>query len=497
MIPELARGLAQTSTSFQPLRWLNVAALPPLIVGGVSLDSAQMTSLVTALRYSTLARPHPLLTLIRAHADRAALDALLWRLVDQWEAHRAPAGGRWAFAALGMLGGNDVARELARRIGDWRTQGRYERVALAMECIAAIGSETASQTLEHFAAQTRFPSLKDRAIDYMELAREIPAPSTTEQRVVGPDPCLDIFDFGARRFFLTLDSDSRPVVCDEQGRHRPVLPKPARNDNPDLAAQAIKRWRAAQKTATQAVDMQARRLEQAMVDGERWHPEQWRTTICDHPLIRSLARRLIWAGYGTTGAFQEAFCISDDRSAVNDAYETVDVDQYHSIGVAHPLDLLPERRLQWAEVLQDFHIIPLFAQVGRVTYMPTIGSEQTTIIDFRGRRLKQRSIRQLRERQWKSTGYEHVDGVEIFYTLRQFAGAHLTAVMRTSRQHASAGHICECVQECFFVRGLRTDYRERKAPKLLLLREVSPVIISEVLLDWNDLVYNPIYHYED
>src|ERR1051326_6843362 len=115
MIAELARGLAPPTPAFQPLRWLNVATLPPLIVGGVSLDSAQMAALVTTLRYSTLTRPHPLLALIRAEADRAALDALLWRLVEQWEAHRAPAGGRWAFAALGLLGGNEVARELARR----------------------------------------------------------------------------------------------------------------------------------------------------------------------------------------------------------------------------------------------------------------------------------------------------------------------------------------------------------------------------------------------
>ncbi len=497
MIPELARGLAQTSRSVQPLRWLNVAALPPLVVGGQVLETAQVLAFLEALRQSSSMQPHPVVRLVRYHADPASLRAFLWQLVAQWELSRV--SGRWIFEALSLFGDDDLVRELAARVLAWREQGNYHRVTLGLECLAAMGFDSALRALNAFAQQERYKAVQNRAIAHLEriaATRQL-SRRQLEDRIVprfGLEDSAAAFGFGRRRFFVTLNDQLALVLCDERGNLLRSLPKPTRNETAECVAHARERWKALRKDITQEIRVQSARFERAMVDRYRWDSIDWEQAILGHPLLVALARRVLWAGYDANGALLDVFCLAEDLSASNERYTTIRPRDFAAIGIPHPADVPLERRLAWIELLQEFQIMPLFPQLSRPVYnLAAVGSEQTAITHFAATHLKLGTTRQLYRQHWRSGGYEDMGkvGFSMFSIIRRFEGANITAVARyrSARDH----ELCE---ECFFFYGLLAKYRHEDQHMPIALGDVPAIVLSETIRDWIDLVNNPKYHYE-
>ena len=61
------------------------------------------------------------------------------------------------------------------------------------------------------------------------------------------------------------------------------------------------------KQIKEVATIQAQRLEQAMITGRRWTPEEFDTLLVKHPLMVNLVRQLVLAAYDGAGKVTQTF----------------------------------------------------------------------------------------------------------------------------------------------------------------------------------------------
>ncbi|WP_395109469.1 DUF4132 domain-containing protein [Actinomadura sp. SCN-SB] len=130
------------------------------------------------------------------------------------------------------------------------------------------------------------------------------------------------------------------------------------------APAAYRRYAALKKDVRTIAADQIRRLEAAMVAGRRWTPEEFRASFADHPLIRHIARRLVWL------ADDRSFRIAEDRTLADSADTQFTLPASARIGIAHPLHL-GEDAAAWSELFADYEITQPFPQLGRPVHALT------------------------------------------------------------------------------------------------------------------------------
>ncbi|HEX5272694.1 MAG TPA: WGR and DUF4132 domain-containing protein, partial [Gemmataceae bacterium] len=319
--------------------WATPANLPPLLVGGRRMTDEQVLTVLNALRRSPLGSPDPLLPVLKEHADRASLDAFVWRLFEVWLANGAPSKEKWAFLALGHLGGDAVALKMTPLLRAWPGEGQHARAVAGLECLRAIGSDTALMQLNGIAQKLKFQGLKNKAREFMDaiatdrgLTRD-----ELEDRIV-PDLDLDerggrTFDFGPRQFRVVLGPDLSPLVRGDDGKPKADLPKPGAKDDAGKAEAAVAEWKVLKKALREAVKVQAFRLEQAMVVGRRWTPEEFQTLLVRHPLMVNLVRRLLWGGYDGKGKLVRTFRVTEEGEHADADDKPSTLDKLASVGI--------------------------------------------------------------------------------------------------------------------------------------------------------------------
>jgi predicted DNA-binding WGR domain protein len=488
----LSGALAAAPAAGKYPSFADPARLPPLLVEGRRLSDAQVASVLAALRASGLGAPHTLLSALKQHADRLPLDAFAWRLFEQWLADGAPSKEKWAFLALGHLGGDAVALKLTPLVRAWPGESQHQRAVTGLECLRAIGTDTALTQLNGIAQKLKFKGLQNRACEFMEaiakdrgLTRE-----QLEDRIV-PDLDLDqrggrTFDFGPRQFRAVLGPDLRPLVRDEQGKLREDLPKPGAKDDAARARAAVAAWKVLKKALREAVKVQAFRLEQAMVVGRRWAPDEFRTLLVHHPLMVNLVRRLLWGGYNGKGQLARTFRVTEEGEYADADDRPCTLEKIASVGVAHPLHLSEQERARWGEVLADYEIIAPFPQLGRPTYsLEGAEARATEITRFAGKKVPAPTLWGTLERLGWARGVPQDAGVVHDHS-KSFPAAGVTAVLGYE-----IGIPVGAVQDwedqqlkgLFFVEsaaGRSWWYGRNQA---LPLGQVDAVAVSEVLAD--------------
>jgi hypothetical protein len=486
----------------KPSEWLDASMLPQLHVAGHTLSPAQAETLLDALRQSTLEQPHPLLPLVRAHADPAALDALLWRLLACWEDSGAPARERWAFAALGLLGSDALARGLGQRVHAWRKRGFHKRAAFGLKCLSALGSDAALQTLNQIAQEPPLRAIRQWAVAEIEAvaAQRGLTRSQLEDRIV-PTFGLDgseWLDYGPRRFALALGDDLAPLLRDARGRLLNRLPRAAAGDDPELVAQARERWKALKRLLAEEIVLQTKRLERCLIFGRRWAPDEFARVVLGHPLMAPLARRLIWAGCGPDGRMRAAFCLADATSPTAEDYAPLRLEDFAAVALAHPLHATPAQRQRWIDLLLDFGVAPLLPQGARpvVTLSPA-ELEGDLVTRYSAVRLKEYAIGALaRPRGWRfASAYSQSGQSDDFYAVRQLEDARLSAAMFNRQVKTDSGATYEQIERCYFVEGLLEPNELLKPHRPIPLRELDPVLVSEVLCDLEAITGSEEYRY--
>ncbi|MCX4094884.1 DUF4132 domain-containing protein [Nocardia sp. alder85J] len=358
--------------------WLTPAALAPIVLRGTgsALPPEAVTAVCTMLALCSPDGDYAGVPMLIELAEPDSLAEFAWSLFTMWELTGFPRQHSWMLHALGLLGDDDTARRLTLYIRAWPGEKAHTRAVAGLDALVAIGSEIALMQLDSIAGKVKFAGLRTEArkrIDRIAEDREMSADELADLLV--PDLGLDgdgtlRLDYGPRSFLVGFDEQLRPLVRDADGTPRKPLPKPGVKDDPDLAPEAHRRFSALRKDAKTIAADQIRRLERAMVDGRRWTAARHRQVFVDHPLLRHLSRRLVWATFDDSGAVTGSFRIAEDRSLADTADDICVLTDDALIGIAHPLHLTGVLGA-WTELFADYEILQPFPQLYRQTYALT------------------------------------------------------------------------------------------------------------------------------
>ena len=364
-LPEALRAALTSVKAAKLPGWLSPASLPPIKLEGKKLAAAEVATVLAALKATALGASSALVSSLKQEADRHSLDAFAWKLFDLWQGMGAPSKDRWAMAAIGHLGGDACVLKLTSLVREWPGESQHTRAAFGLECLRAIGSDTALTALNGIAQKLKFKGLKQKAQEMMEgiaQARGL----TREQladRVV-PDCGLDArgsraFDFGPRQFRFVLGPEMKPLVRDGAGKIRSDLPAPTKTDDRDKAEAAVAEWKLLKKTLREVLKIQAERLEDTMISGRRWTPDEFQTLLVQHPLMINLVRQLVLAVYDDAGKVTQTFRVTEDQTLADHNDEEIGLPSNGSIGVLHPAHLDEATKSAWGQLRDHPAVRPI------------------------------------------------------------------------------------------------------------------------------------------
>ncbi|MEV4141052.1 DUF4132 domain-containing protein [Dactylosporangium sp. NPDC049742] len=395
-----------------------VGPAPPV---GAVLPADATRHFVTMLAMSTLDDPYAGVAVVRQVCDPGSLAEFGWSLYQAWRAAGGPASQRWAFTALGLIGDDSTAARLAPLALAWPAAGELANARVAVDILATlstaavapstpdlnsptpglpaadppslagpppgVGSLGALRQLVRIAGSAR-GKLKEHAVRRAAEAAAtvgLGAEELADRLVPDLDLPADgalILDYGPRRFSVRLDEQLRPYVLEDPAHHRGdpsrveprrrELPKPGAKDDPVLAQEAYARFAELRREARTIAAEQTRRLEVAMVDQRRWSAAGFRDSIVAHPVLRELARRLVWAtfaGDGPGGAFLAAFRVAEDLTFADVGDEPFALAADAVVGIVHPVTL-GEGLGAWVRLFADYEIVQPFVQLGRAVHQP-------------------------------------------------------------------------------------------------------------------------------
>jgi len=474
----------------EPLpEWLHLDDLPPLLVNGHRIGPAVVQLLVRHIQAGTASSPPSLFVELRKHVEPACREAFVWRLFEQWQCAGMVGRNNWPLHAIGWLGDDESVLKLVSLIRECTGPRLRSRALVALECLQTLGSPLALQQLTALSRQLRSRPLRERAKELVEEAAARQGLSRTEledravptlgfEEEAGPQ-----FDYGGRQFRAVLTPNLRLVLRDAVGSIRQDLPPVGLRDNANLARQAIANWRLLRKSVQEVFKEQAARFERAMINGQRWPVRHLHQGILRHPLLRQLARLILWGGYDDRGRLTCTFRITDELTLVDADEEPVSLLDCNSIRVVHPVELSESQRRAWDRAWRDHELQTPFAQLGRRLFL--LDEEQrrrSLITEFAGRRIPALMLTsQLKALDWRPTIVQQAQPGEAHCKL--FAAYGLLAVLHHPNVGAYSypSHLAEQeLRLAFFLRqsaGRKPPFDPTDA---VLLGEVPDLVRSEV-----------------
>ncbi|WKD37251.1 DUF4132 domain-containing protein [Streptomyces xanthophaeus] len=156
---------------------------------------------------------------------------------------------------------------------------------------------------------------------------------------------------------------SRAVVGwrNAAGKQVKSVPATVRRDH----AEELKELKTTAKDIDKALSAQAERLDGQFLALRRWEYGHWRVRYLDHPLVGTLARRLIWTVDGTAVGF------ADGRLRTLTG-APLDQDTAHAtVELWHPVGREPAEVVAWRHWLERYAVTQPFKQAHREVYLLT------------------------------------------------------------------------------------------------------------------------------
>lgn len=120
-------------------------------------------------------------------------------------------------------------------------------------------------------------------------------------------------------------------------------------------------WRDFRQKLPEIVEMQTKRLRDAMMSGRAWQPAHF-VKLLRHPILARLYQLMIFAGINADGT-RLTFRPVEAGEYISATYDPVDLSGCCRIRVAHRLFMDEPEVLAWTVHLEDYNIVPLFAQL--------------------------------------------------------------------------------------------------------------------------------------
>jgi hypothetical protein len=388
--------------------WLSLVDLPVPSAGGEPLPAQSVTALAEMLRFSSVVRPYAGVRQVRHACDAGSLDAFALALLRAWlDSGQAPRD-RWTLEAVGLIGADACARELAGLIPGWSkahdadSASSYAASACAM--LAAMGTDLALTVLDDLARSGSQQWLRKLARDALGEVQE-GQPLRREHIDDAPLPAVDLdpdggatFDLVGRTVRLDFDEHIVPQLVDEGGTPLKAFPRQRKADDPERYQAAKERFAALRRDA-RVIAAQLPELELAMVHQRAWTAEAFVERFVEHPLMRQVALRLVWRT-GQGELFGEPPALSPEAK----------------VTIAHPVEMSAAERERFGGIAQPF------PQLERDVFTVERDElDETELSRFVGSEAEAPRVAEARRRGWRSRdgGFEWVRvlpaGAEAFF----------------------------------------------------------------------------------
>jgi hypothetical protein len=339
----------------------------------------------------------------RQTCTAASLEDFAWSLVRGFLASGAAPEDAWALRGPVAFGADRTCERLIQLALDLNEDGARDRARTAVSALGELGTDAALAALHRLevelgrgqlagearqaladAARRRGldpDSLADRLVDSLGLG-----PDGT--RALGPGP-------DAPR--AALDPSLHLVLLDAAGKPLAKLPKADPGGaEPSGVEQA---WVVLKATASRVVADQVRRMELAMASRRRWAREDFLGGMAGHPVLRAVARGLLWAG---GDALRPLLFTLDARGLPVDSGGAPVAVPEGSVWLPHPLQLEAEPKARWAAAFAVQGRLQPFRQLDRPVFQLTPDESRSCALSrYSGRTVSAARLANLVKRGWK------------------------------------------------------------------------------------------------
>nr|WP_300840444.1 DUF4132 domain-containing protein [uncultured Acetatifactor sp.] len=313
--------------------------------------------------------------------DEKELAIYVNELFDKWMEAGAESKKRWVLYAAAIHGGDEIVTKLHHQIQEWPQAARGAIASEAVQALALNPKPQALLIVDGISRKFKFKQIKAAAGKALDFAASQLGITTEElaDRIV-PDLGFDenmerCFDYGERKFTVTITTALEVEVFDESGKKLKNLPSPGKKDDEEKAKAAYEEFKQMKKQMKTTVSSQKMRLEMALSTGRQWSVEAWKNLFVKNPVMHQFATGLIW------GIYEDRKLTSTFRYMEDGSFNTEDEDEFELpeggensaqyIGIVHPIELTEDTRKAWKEQLEDYEITQPIEQLDRPVYYRT------------------------------------------------------------------------------------------------------------------------------
>ena len=283
-------------------------------------------------------------------------------------------------------------------------------VRLGNACVWALGEMDLSEAVSQLAflkVKIKFGTAQkglDKALTAAAERLNVPRAEIEEMAV----PAYGLEEVGCRReqlgdftaeLVVTGTSSVELRWLKPDGKPQKSVPKVVKDNH----AEELKELKQAAKDIQKMLPAQRDRIENLYLEQKTWDYSIWRERYLDHPLIGTLARRIIWefqAGDRVAAAIWR-----DDNLVGRDGQPLDWLTEGTQVRLWHPIGSSSEAILAWREFLSDREIKQPFKQAHREIYLLTEAEENTRVYSnrFAAHIIKQHQFNALcAQRGWKN-----------------------------------------------------------------------------------------------
>ncbi len=429
------------------------------------------------------------------------LAAYVNELYSRWLSLGADTKKRWVLYTASIHGGSEIVDMLVRQIGEWAQNLRGAIAAEAVKALALNPFPNALLTVDGMARKYKFKQVKAAAGEAMEYAAEQLGITREElaDKIV-PDLGFDenmerIFDYGERKFKVTLTPALEAEVFDETGKKLKNLPSVGKKDDEEKARAAIDAFKQLKKQMKASVSSQKARMEYALMAKREWTADAWRALFVKNPIMHQFAIGLIW------GVYEEGKLIKSFRYMEDGSFNTEDEEEYilpdgaaatcaQTISLVHPIELTDVSLSKWRQQLEDYEIIQPITQLYRQVYRLTDAEkEMPTLERFGGIKINDLSLMsRLTGAGWYRGSVQDAGGFYTFY--REDIETGLGVELHFSGSFVGSGYGGGeeiTVYDARFYKAGTIErgsycYDEAEGDKIIPLKDIPPRYFSEIAL---------------
>ncbi|QDV50324.1 DUF4132 domain-containing protein [Gimesia fumaroli] len=366
----------QTASAGKPSdKWLKTAESLLAKLGQESFIKSLLVwfPLVDQPRTKTLGRnnwsPDPNLMLIDIHAD--TLKGLVWccSLVEDPRLARA-------IAALAISTYKKVPGVGARA------------VKVGNACVWSLGqipSDVALSQLAFLKVKVKFGTAQigiEKALNATAERMKVPRDEIEEMGV----PAYGLTDIGqleeplgefTAQLNITGTTTTQLVWIKPDGKTQKSVPAAVKKEFPE----ELKELKASAKDIQKMLPAQRERIDNLFLEQKEWPFKTWKERYLDHPLVGTLARRIIWQfktdDEVVAGIWRDDKIVDQESNPLEHLNENTIVELWHPIGKR------TETILAWREWLEQHEIQQPFKQAHREVYLLTDAERNTNVYSNR------------------------------------------------------------------------------------------------------------------